>query len=210
MPKISADSVAAHRASKEQEIVAVAAGLIADGAGAEMTIGGVAAAVGLTRTAVYKYFDSVDDIRWRIVSDAFDRWQQAVALAVDAVDAVDTGDAVDTARAAHDRIEAYVDATLALADDGAHRIAMTAGGIGPAAERADDLRRLHAGLRVPLEAALTQLGSVSPPLTASLIDGLIGRAIELMDNGENVKTVTGLTKDYVARIVGLEIAKDQR
>jgi AcrR family transcriptional regulator len=74
--------------------------------------------------SVYKYFSSGEEILERIAADAFADWGTQVREAV--ARAADPGG----------RIYAYVQATLALADSGAHRIAVFAGGLPRQASRA--------------------------------------------------------------------------
>jgi AcrR family transcriptional regulator len=83
--------------------------LLAAGGRAAVTPAAVGAAAGLARSSVYKYFSSAGEILERIAADAFADWETQVREA--------------TARAADpgDQIDAYVQATLALAGSGAHR-----------------------------------------------------------------------------------------
>lgn len=185
MPKIQADTVAEHRAAKEREILDTATRLLVEGE--EVTFPEIAEAVGLGRTALYKYFGSVDDIRWRIVEDSFASWKAAVAEKM-----VQSDSPLKT-------IDSYVLATLSLAELGAHKIAQQVGRIRPSTERDQRLATLHTELRAPLVEALTEIGVSNEVLVATLIDGMLGRAIEEIDAGGDVSAITRTSRQLVRR-----------
>ncbi|MFJ9369041.1 TetR/AcrR family transcriptional regulator [Nocardia sp. NPDC101769] len=187
MPKIDAPTVAEHRANQERALLDAARGLLLEGGADAVTPAAVGAVAGLARSSVYKYFRSGDEILARIVADSFAEWGAWVR---DAVDRRDTAD---------DRITAYVRVTLELAAAGAHRVAVLGGGTpGDPAGRAV-LARHHRDLAAPLRAALTERGDPDPELTAALVDGVLGRAIDRLDAGEPVEYVTRVTTEFLCR-----------
>jgi len=183
MPRISAETVIEHRATREQQIVEAATRLIQQNGVGSFTINAVALEVGLTRTAIYKYFTSTEDLRRRIVRDSFTAWGEEVAQRVDAA-----GTPIA-------QVHAYTDATLALAKVGAHRTAIAAGVGQPDIDAS--LTGLHADLREPLVEALRGLSTSEPTIEAELIDGMLGRAISLIDNGHDANQVTRVTKQFI-------------
>ncbi|MFF2555843.1 TetR/AcrR family transcriptional regulator [Nocardia sp. NPDC058058] len=191
MPKIDAATVAEHRANQEDALLAAARELLLNGGRGAVTPAAVGAAAGLARSSVYKYFRSGEEILERIVGNAFEDWATVVRDAVDAVDGADQ------------RIAAYVRTSLALAGSGAHQIAVLGGGV-PQDDRARERIALaHSGLAAPLCEALTELGDPDPALTAELIDGAIGRAIDRLDTGADFRHIHTLTLTFVRRAVGI-------
>jgi AcrR family transcriptional regulator len=187
MPKIEAETVAAHRRQREEMILDAARRLLVEQGPAAVTPAAVADAVGFTRSATYRYFGSGSAILSRIVVDSFASWHDAVTAAVDA--------AADPPA----RIEAYVRATLALAAAGEHRVAVLAGGFPHDDQARDGLARRHQALTEPLRGALEQHGVTEPALVADLIDGLLGRGIARIDAGAPLATVTDTAMSLVRR-----------
>lgn len=187
MPKIQAETVAAHRAAKEREILDTATRLLLEGG--EVTIPRIAEEVSLSRTALYKYFDSVDDIRWRIVEESFAHWKTTVSDRT-----VQSASPLET-------VDSYVVATLSLAELGAHRIAQEAGRMQHSPDRTKRLAALHEELRTPLVEALTEIGTANEVLVASLIDGMLGNAIQEIDAGGDLSVVTRTLRELVRRAI---------
>ncbi len=185
MPKIQADTVAAHREAKEREILDAASKFFAVGELA--TIATLADAVGLSRTALYKYFGSIDEIRWRIIEDSFAEWGEIVASRV------------AEASTPEGKIDAYVEATLALADRGVHRIATQAGQTAQSPEHDERIATFMERLGLPLVAALLELEVNHATIVGTLIDGILGRAIQLIDAGRDVEVITETTLELVRR-----------
>ena len=191
MPKIEAQTVAEHRANQERALLEAARELLRADGRAAVTPASVGAVVGLARSSVYKYFRSGEEILARIVADAFADWGARVSEA--AGHAGDTGD----------RIDAYVRATLELASTGAHRIAVLGGGLPRDDSARERLARAHRDLAAPLRAALADRGDPDPGLTAELIDGALGRAIDQLDAGRPAGEVVPATLAFVRRAVGI-------
>lgn len=190
MPKIDAATVAEHRANQEDTLLAAARELLLSEGRAAVTPAAVGAAAGLARSSVYKYFRSTDQILERIVTNAFEDWAAVVRAAVE-----------DTAEP-DERIAAYVRTSLALAGSGAHRIAMLGGGVPSDEAGRERIARAHHALAAPLREALTERHDPDPALTADLIDGALGRAIDQLDAGADFRRVQALTLAFVRRAVG--------
>lgn len=193
MPKIDAGTVAEHRATKEREILDAAIKLIDTGQAHGVTIKTLADAVGLSRSAFYKYFSSLDDIRWRIIEDSFAGWTSTVS------------DTVSAAATPHEAIRTYVVVTLSLADQGAHRIAMQADQLRHSDERDDRLNNLHEQLRAPLTEALAAIGTPDEAIVAAMVDAMLGRAIQMIDAGANPANLTKITLDLVQKATGTDL-----
>jgi AcrR family transcriptional regulator len=195
VPKIEAPTVAEHRANQERALLDAARELLLAGGRAAITPAAVGAAAGLARSSVYKYFSSGEEILTRIATEAFADWGARVSEAV--------GRAADV----DGRVDAYVRTTLELAGSGAHRAAVLGGGQPPDARAREQLAQAHRDLAAPLVAALAERGEADPVLTAELVDGALGRAIDQLDAGRPAEDVVPATLEFVRRAIGISAAK---
>ena len=191
MPKIEAATVSAHRDLRRGMILAAAEALLVEGGIGAVTPGAVAQEIGLSRTAIYKYFASGTQILQAIVEASFFDWSQAVGQAVDAAPTVEA------------KIDAYIETTLSLGVAGAHRIAVLAGGIPVDETSQAELTAQHKGLSVHLANVLASGGVQNAALLADLVDGILGKAIAQIDAGESVHLVTEEATAMVKRALAL-------
>ena len=194
MPRIQAETVAEHRHLREATILASARSLLLELGPKGVTADAVASAVGLSRTAIYKYFTSSEDILERIVDDSFADWLEVVTVAVD--------EAPDAAR----KIDAYVITSLSLGVEGAHHIAVLAGGL--LSDDRTGLTTRHSELTAPLTNVLEQCSVQHPAIVADLIDGVLGRAITQIDAGVPIELVTDTTLGLISRALDLDHANN--
>ncbi|NNM47451.1 TetR/AcrR family transcriptional regulator [Knoellia sp. DB2414S] len=85
-PKIDAPSVAQHRAQVQERLVDAAEALLRSGEDGALTAGAVSAAAGIARNSIYRYVDSVDELRDLVVDRYLPAWQDAVDAALAGVD----------------------------------------------------------------------------------------------------------------------------
>jgi AcrR family transcriptional regulator len=194
VPKIEAPTVAEHRANQERALLDAARELLLAGGRAAITPAAVGAAAGLARSSVYKYFSSGEEILTRIATEAFADWGAQVSEAVGREADVDG------------RVDVYVRTTLELAGSGAHRVAVLGGGLPPDARARERLAQAHRDLAAPLVAALAERGDADPVLTAELVDGVLGRAIDQLDAGRPAEDVVPATLEFVRRAIGITAA----
>lgn len=106
MPKIAASSVAEHRAQIEEKLLDAAEALLR--AGLPLTAGKVTKDAGIARNSIYRYVESIDDLRGMVVARYLPQWADAVEQATSAV--ADPGD----------RVVAWVRANLEEAAETGH------------------------------------------------------------------------------------------
>lgn len=196
MPKIDAKTVVEHRASREQQILEVATKLMRSTTSGELSLAAVAAEIGVTRTAIYKYFASAEELRARIVTDSFAAWRALVETEV------------SKAESPEEKVRTFAAVSLRLAGSGAHHAAMIAGADGSIG--ALNLDERHAELREPLSASLRELGVTNPEIEAELIDAAIGRGIELIDRGSDSGVVTTSILGLIDRSISVQPKKRER
>ena len=67
MPKIDAPTVAEHRARVQQRLVDAAESILRDSPSQPLTAAAVSAQAGIARNSIYRYVDSVDDLRVLVI-----------------------------------------------------------------------------------------------------------------------------------------------
>lgn len=137
MPKISAATVAEHRATQLRALLDAAHALLTESPERPPSLGEVAARAGLARSSVYHYFRSREDLLRAVVEDMFPRWNAKVIAAMD-----EAGDPAG-------RVLAYVDANLRLVAEGEHALVGALATVTPQAFTDERMQTLHRELVLP-------------------------------------------------------------
>ena len=111
MPRITAPTVAEHRDQRRVDLVAAGQELFVTEGPDAVTMTAVATRAGLSRTAVYEYFTSTDELVAVVLGDQMVLWQEALRQRLHAT-SPETGD-LDTVRI-------YVEVAMGLVADGHH------------------------------------------------------------------------------------------
>ncbi|MEU4445856.1 helix-turn-helix domain-containing protein [Actinosynnema sp. NPDC050801] len=183
MPRISADTLAQHRANRLRDLLDAGRDIVASEGADALTLASLARRVGLSRPSLYEYFRSREELVAAIVSDELPEWGRKLVEAVRSVDGV---------RA---KVEAYLRTELEIIADGSHSavVALSAHALPEAARTR--IRAEHEKLLAPLTDALTEAGVPSPALRATLIHGAVEAAARTLrpgDNSHNAEVVTAL------------------
>jgi AcrR family transcriptional regulator len=145
-------------------------------------VAAVAKRAGLSRSSVYGYFSSRDDL--------------VVAVCVDAVATrCDTIIRSMTAQADPEgQLREYVAAQLRAAGDARHRLAMQLLQAGVSAEGLERIREAHAPLRAALLDTLSRMQLAEPERAAALVQAAITAAYEQIQAGS---TPTPVIRDTI-------------
>lgn len=171
MPKINAESVAAHREAQIRTILDAAGALLHEN-GALPGMGQVAARAGLARTSVYQYFPSRAELLAALTEDMVPAWIAYLSEAMDAHEGP------------RERIWAYLSANLAMLASGHHTAGHELANDPQSAHFVDDHSELlHERLRSLLTAEVTRLGVDRPEVTSRLIDAQLHVVGDLMMQG---------------------------
>lgn len=172
MPKISAPTVAEHRAQRLRALLEAARVLVAEQGPDALTLSALATQVGLSRPSLYEYFRSRDDLVAAMVEDELPRWIAELEAEVQRQ--------TDPA----DRIAAFVRTQLRMLTDGRHSALVVLAGhaLGPAAQ--DRIMAEHSRLFAPLVTALADLDVARPELRAHLIQGVVTAASSRLGAGD--------------------------
>lgn len=177
MPRISAPTLAEHRAARERALLDAAHELLLETGGAP-SLPQVAGRAGLARTSVYQYFGSKADLLRAMVRDVFPRWTERV-----------TG-AMSSAPTEADRILAYAVANVELVAEGAHAIGSALAALARQEELDEQATRMHREVQEPLIEALEALGVDSPEDVAELVGAVVHGATRMLETGVDLETVT--------------------
>ncbi|MCM3907486.1 MULTISPECIES: hypothetical protein [Trueperella] len=220
------EQLASRRAQTLAQIYDVAEAIMSSGA--ELTAGAVADAVGIKRNSLYRYIDSIDDLRARVVGRHFPAWITAVREVVDEAraGASDTEQAeassvaertgagmtgtaaAGTAERGARATVAFVEANLRQATRSGHGWLMQLG----AGIRRSQLEGESGGhavlddmLAELVAEALPQVEAERRAIVAALIRGLISTGFTLIDAGGSedvIEEATQATRAILARAYG--------
>ncbi|WP_067172067.1 TetR/AcrR family transcriptional regulator [Microtetraspora niveoalba] len=192
MPKISAATVADHRANQHAALLDAARAILAEQGVQALTPAAVGARVGLARSSVYRYFASTADILAQLVEDAFPRW--LVRLRESLRDAGD-GATLD------DRIRAYGAAALDFVGSPDYALVPALQGIGLPGECRVKVDELHESLVEPLREALVEAGYDHAGLRAHLAWGVLRAGARRLagGGGERPGEIVEVTLDTLRR-----------
>jgi len=184
VPRISAPTVAEHRAAQMRLLLEAARSLLAE-TGRPPTFAALAERTGLARPSVYQYFRSADDLLLAMVEDVFPRWSATVARAMDAAPD-DRG-----------RVVAYLRANLDLVAQGEHALATALATVGPPSAVMEGSRAMHDELVRPLGEALRALGTRDVARSAELVNAVVNSASRMIESGAPLEEVWSSVEELV-------------
>ena len=178
MPKISAPSVAEHRANQRAALIRAGEDLLRDDGLASVMPRRVCERAGLSRSSFYDYFTTRDDLLVAIAIAAIEKWEAEIE---EELTGVDEG---------LPALRVFVDATMAMTADGRHDIAGTLQAANLSPSRMEDLMVLHDTLLRPLIRILSELDVANPVRAAMLVQGALGAGVQLVTHGLDPQTVS--------------------
>ena len=190
MPKIAAATVAEHRENVLAALVDASERILR--AGDPLTAGVVSSAAGIARNSIYRYVESVDDLRVLVLERYLPGWERAVTTALAPLD--DPGD----------RVVEWVRVNIRQAHLTGHGWFINmAREASSSAAMADLAERAHNSMRGPLGGAWMELtgDAAEARMQASLTLGLLGAAFQQLGAGLALDDVTRATTDATRAIV---------
>jgi AcrR family transcriptional regulator len=179
MPKIDAPTVAEHRAQVQARLVDAAEEILRAGQPDRLTAGAVSSAAGIARNSIYRYVNSVEDLRALVVARYLPAWLAAVDQAMAQVE--DPGA----------RVVTWVRANLEQAAASGHGWLMEA--VRAVPHRSDEtLDQAHSGMRDALAEAWFDLldgDAQRSILAAAFTLGILEGGFRQLDAGQPVAVV---------------------
>jgi AcrR family transcriptional regulator len=182
VPRITAATVAEHRARQEEAILAATRALLAEGRAEVPSLAEVARRAGMARPSLYQYFASREELLDAVIADMFPRWSAYVTSRM------------DRQAEAGARAMAYVDANLHLVARGDHAIVSGLAQAGRGEAMAEPSRVLHDQLRTPLVAALAEHGAADPDGLAELVQAVVYAASRMIEAGTSERKARALAR----------------
>lgn len=177
MPKISAPTVAEHRAAQRVALLGAGEAVLLESGLAGVNPRSVSERAGLARSSFYDYFATKDDLLVAIAIAAIERWDVEIEQALDGVEP------------GLPELRRFVEATMAMTAEGKHAIAGALREADLSPSRMDDLMVLHDALMRPLLRVLADLGLGESRSAAFLVQGVLGAGIQLVSHGVDHRTV---------------------
>jgi len=173
MPKIEASNVADHRERRRAALLAAAVELAMEEGSGSVTMSAVAARAGLSRSSLYEYFDSREDLIADLVLDELDLWASSL------------NDQVSATATALEHVEAWMVGALEYVIAGKHRLARELSSVALPPHRVPEVRAAHHRLTGPLISALTDAGTSDPARVANFVNGIVEATTRRVDAGNS-------------------------
>lgn len=185
MPRISASSVAEHRARQQEAILTATRDLLAEGHADVPSLAEVARRAGMARPSIYQYYSSREELLDAVIGEMFPRWSAYVTgrMAAEA----DPGA----------RAMTYVEANLHLVARGDHAIVSGLARAGRGEAMAEQSRVLHDQLRTPLVAALAEHGASDPDALAELVQSVVYAGSRMIESGMSERKARALVRSLL-------------
>lgn len=187
MPKIDAPTVAEHHANVQARLVDAAEEILRSRPTKPLTAGAVSSAAGIARNSIYRYVDSVDELRALVVDRHLPTWLDAVAAAVAAAATPD------------EQVVAWVVTNLEQSATTGHGWLMNAArATSPNAALDQTVARAHAGLWSSLTHAWSSLLPAHPervPIAVSLTVGILDAGFGQVDDDQPAHLVRTMLTD---------------
>ncbi len=175
--------------------------LASDGPDA-VTMTAVAARAGLSRTAVYEYFTSADELVAVVLSDQMILWQEALRQRLHAAPP-ETGDLDTTMRI-------YVEVAMGLVADGHHSLLVLLTMNTLTEDVRHRLSAAHAAVAAPVGKALAQIGIRDVDQATNYVHAAIEAAAHRITPGQDARAeIAAITEFTVAGVRALTPTSSQ-
>ncbi len=176
MPKIDAPPVAEPRAMIRTRLIDAAEAILRESPSSHLTAGAVTSAVGIARNSIYRYVDSVEDLRSLVVDRYLPGWLTTVSAAMEIAGSPGEG------------VVAWVRSNLEQAAVTGHGWLMEAARTRSANASIDDtVAQAHSGMRDTLTNAWSDLLQHHPervPIATGLTVGILDAGFRQLDRGQ--------------------------
>ena len=168
MPRITADTIAEHRENQRARLLQVARQILITDGPTAVTPGAVAKVAGISRPAVYQYFENGTALIEHVVLDDFEESLDAIEAAIVA--------ASDPKVRAH----AYVENVIRQAASGMHLTATALSGYSMPESFNKEIAELHKKQIGPFVSALREMG-VTSHIEFALLGGIVETGVKLAE-----------------------------
>ena len=185
VPRIAAPTVAENRDLRETSILKAANTIAREQGLDKVTFSAVAQLSGMSRTAVYAYFDSSADLIADVLIDELFDMNELLAVRV------------AQASNGHQAISAWMRASLEYVDDGRHELVKSAASIDLPPTRRAEMAALHRAMNTPLVNALEECGVDDAAHVALFISGVVDASVRRLTNGGNLEEEIAAAEQFI-------------
>jgi AcrR family transcriptional regulator len=146
MPKIHTKTLAEQREWRRNQLIDAAAEIAMESGAKSLTVSAVAKRAGVSRTAVYDYFESTTDLVSELVYQELSNYAELL------------NQACSKESGAIEKISAWTTAALAYVADGRHLLVKALNATSFPQSRSSEIALAHRKMLAPLNDALLQIG----------------------------------------------------
>lgn len=190
-PKISAPSVREHHAMMLEKLVDSAEEVLRNEGPAALTAGVVAKSAGIARNSIYRYVDSVDDLRALVLERYIPEWGERLSRAIEEHDEP------------YDRLQTLIALSLDIGAEAGHQwlvdVLVAGAGRGRKAEetpsgpeiqsRSGAIMNFHQELARNITELWRELTPQSATINSRMTRSLLDAGLKLLDHGHDLERV---------------------
>lgn len=193
MPKIQTQSLASHRDWRRNQLIAAATAIALEESSASISIAAVAARAGLSRTSVYEYFASTQDLIADLLIDELNNFASLLKEAIE-----DQNDPIAA-------LTVWIQTSLNYVADGRHLLAKSLHATTLPRERSPEIAAAHRQMLAPLTKCLVSIGVSDPARALALLQAATDVATRRIESGAaSAADEIALTTDfYIAGVRSL-------
>jgi len=185
MPKISTQDLASHRDWRRNQLISAATQIALEESSASISIAAVAARAGLSRTSVYEYFASSQDLVADLLIEELNNFSALLAKAIE-----DQSEPITA-------LAIWIETSLNYVADGRHLLAKSLHATTLPRERSADIAAAHRQMLAPLTKTLVSLGVSDTARALSQLQAVTDVATRRIESGAaKAEDEIALTTDF--------------
>jgi AcrR family transcriptional regulator len=171
VPKIVTENLASHRNWRRNQLIAAATEIALEESSANISIAAVAARAGLSRTSVYEYFASSQDLVADLLIEELKSFADLLAKAIE-----NQSDPISA-------LTVWIETSLNYVADGRHLLAKSLHATTLPRERSAEIATAHRKMLAPLSKTLADLGIADTARALSQLQALTDVATRRIESG---------------------------
>jgi AcrR family transcriptional regulator len=193
MPKIVTQDLASHRDWRRNQLIAAATAIALEESSVSISIAAVAARAGLSRTSVYEYFASSQDLVADLLIEELNNFSALLAKAIE--------DEIEPITA----LAIWIETSLNYVADGRHLLAKSLHATTLPRERSAEIAAAHRQMLAPLTKTLLALGVSDTTRALSQLQAVTDVATRRIESGaaKAADEIAVTTDFYIAGIKAL-------
>ena len=193
MPKISTQDLASHRDWRRNQLISAATQIALEESSASISIAAVAARAGLSRTSVYEYFSSSQDLVADLLIEELKNFGELLRFAIENVS--------DPIAA----LTIWIETSLNYVGDGRHLLAKSLHATTLPRERNSEIGAAHRQMLAPLSKTFASLGITDTARALAQLQAITDVATRRIESGVSTaqEEIAVTTDFYISGIKAL-------